>query len=62
MSAVLLVRSESYGGPVVERVARVLDGSGAFSLASAFATLATRLATTSSKRVIVAYWELFTSF
>jgi hypothetical protein len=62
MSAVLLVRSESYGGPVVDRVARVLDGSGAFSLASAFATLATRSATTSSNRVIVADWELLTSF
>ena len=62
MSAVLLVRSESYGGPVVDRVARVLDGSGAFSLASAFATLATRSATTSSKCVMAACCELFTSF
>jgi hypothetical protein len=62
MSAVLLVRSDIYGGPVVERVARVFDGSCTFSLASAFATLATRSATTSSKRVIVADWDWFTSF
>jgi hypothetical protein len=54
MTAVLSVRSYSYGGPVVERVARVFFWSYAFSLASAFATLATRSATTSSNLVIVA--------
>jgi hypothetical protein len=62
MSAVLLVRSDSYSGSVVERVARVFERACVFSLASAFATLATRSATTSSNRVIVADWELLTSF